>query len=285
VNGGVACWGLNEFGSTEVPTDLPQAQKVQAGTSTSCALLMDGSVRCWGLDIAIPQGGPFVDFSASSGATLDGAFAGASVCGIDMNGFIDCQTTSLFNGLITFPDVDGLPSDGGHTDVTVGADGDGCYLNELGDIKCFGRILAQLPIPESSGEMVTTPTGLRAAIYSDSYIELIWDGPRTPSQVAGHEIQRNGETIEFTQNGSSYLVFDLAAGEPETFAVRRVSARGNTSDFSAPITITTGSGGSDSDTTPPAFAGYEPPARPFEPTGVEAFIYSQSTVDRWHKLY
>ena len=62
-DGSVRCWGSNTVGQlgngtrtderTTVPvlvTGLPTAVAVTAGGNFSCALLFDGSVRCWGIN-------------------------------------------------------------------------------------------------------------------------------------------------------------------------------------------------------------------------------------------
>ena len=52
--GDVACWGLNQYGESDVPKDLGTPENpvasVAAGDNHSMALLVDGSMRCWGYD-------------------------------------------------------------------------------------------------------------------------------------------------------------------------------------------------------------------------------------------
>lgn len=42
------CWGINDYGQCTVPANLPDVVDVVAGQYHTCALLADGSVRCWG---------------------------------------------------------------------------------------------------------------------------------------------------------------------------------------------------------------------------------------------
>jgi len=271
-NGAVSCWGLNEFGTTDVPSDLPSAKKVQAGSAASCALLLDGTIRCWGLTMFVPKGGPFVDFSATMGASVDGANASGGICGLDGDGFIDCEFTNLFNGNLTSPSYGDEPSDGGNRDVSVGGSG-ACYVNAANDIQCFGLIFADIPTLQST---VPTTTGLTALVYSSTAAELVWDAPRNASLVAGHEIQRNGEVVAFTQNLSSYFIDDLEPGIPTNFSVRQIAFNGDSGIFPPPVTVTTGSGAG---TTPTSPTAYTPPNRQYEPTGLVSFIYGPTTVE------
>jgi hypothetical protein len=45
----VECWGDNRNGQTDVPADLTDVVEVRAGWSHTCARLVGGFVRCWGL--------------------------------------------------------------------------------------------------------------------------------------------------------------------------------------------------------------------------------------------
>jgi len=273
-DGVVSCWGLAELGTLDVPADLPPAQKVQAGTAGSCALLFDGSIQCWGFDLFIPSGGPFVDFSATNFASLDGASVSGGICGVDSGGYLHCAFTRLFQNNLTSPTYGEPPNEGGHLDVAVGSNG-GCYITSDNDIGCFGTVFADIPTAPGGGGNVPTTTGLTASIYSDSTVELFWDAPIAASLVAGHEIQRNGVIVAFTQNLSSYIVDDLVAGESTEFAVRQVSFTGDVGEFSESVTVLTGT---NSGPNPPS-GGYTPPARPYEPTGLEAFVYSDTRVE------
>jgi formylglycine-generating enzyme required for sulfatase activity len=47
-DGSVVCWGRNDFGQGNVPSDLGPAVAIAASSVHTLALLVDGSVRCWG---------------------------------------------------------------------------------------------------------------------------------------------------------------------------------------------------------------------------------------------
>ena len=276
MNGTVACWGANDSGSTDVPVDLPAAQQVSASPVASCALLLDGSIQCWGRDVAIPVTEAYVAVHANA----RGGRGDAAVCGIRTNGTLDCAFTDLMGnqssqitpddpltGLMVFDVSLSFSSNSAQTF---------CYVETSGAIGCSGRTVPAVFTVE--GDTVPATTGLRADVYSSTTIELFWDAPRRAFVVAGHEIQRNGEVIAFTQNLSSYLVDDLVPGDSATFAVRQVSTDGATGAYSDSIVVTTDdlSGGA---IAGPDNSGYQPPARPFEPAGVRAFVYGDMVAE------
>ena len=45
--GNIVCWGFNQRGQLAVPADLRAAQ-ISAGYDISCALTIEGRIRCWG---------------------------------------------------------------------------------------------------------------------------------------------------------------------------------------------------------------------------------------------
>jgi hypothetical protein len=47
-SGAIRCWGYNQQGQCNVPSDLEPAIMVSAGTVHAVALTMNGVVRCWG---------------------------------------------------------------------------------------------------------------------------------------------------------------------------------------------------------------------------------------------
>jgi len=271
-NGTVSCWGLNEEGTIEVPTDLPQAQKVASGAASSCALLLDGSIRCWGRELPAPGAGPFVDLEMSAFGTSTNGSGG--VCGIDATGKLDCvfRSYSSSGSSPLQPVENPVPTTTGNSSLSMRGATNGCYVTSIGEIDCFGRTLRNVPTLDDNMPVPVT-TGLRADTYSDTTAELFWDAPRDAFNVAGFEIQRNNEVIAFTQNGSSYLLDDLIPGETATFAVRRVSIDGATGPFSDSIEVVTGGGSG------PGTDDYQPPERAFEPTGLEALVYSSTALE------
>ncbi len=279
MNGTVSCWGLNETGSTDVPADLPAAQKVASGSSSSCALLLDGSIQCWGRELPAPTSGPFVDVSVGAfGSSTNGT---GGVCGIDSSGKLDCvfrkyEQRGVTSPLVFSSSLKPVPTTTGNSSISLRSATDGCFITSAGEIDCFGpRSTDNLP-KLVDNIVVPDTTGLRAETYSDTTIELFWDAPSRAFDVAGFEIQRNGEVIAITQNGSSYILDDIVPGELTTFAVRRISIEGNAGAFSDSVDVLTG-GSTNGPTT--GTSDYQPPARPFEPASLDALVYSSNALE------
>jgi len=102
----IECWGLDtngrldapagEFtqlslsnqGTLDVPGDLPPALKVESGFASSCALLEDGTISCWGREIPdFP--GTFTDFDLTADGSIQSGTT--SICAIDEAGEITCR--------------------------------------------------------------------------------------------------------------------------------------------------------------------------------------------------
>ena len=266
-NGAIACWGSNDQGTTDVPAELPQAQKVVASFASSCALLLDGSINCWGRPIESLTG-PYVDFDLFAGGTAENGRT--SLCAIDPNGQIECRFfryTGAEN-ITTETSDRTLPVGTGNTDISLSGVYSGCYVNAEDEIACFGTDNPFVTIPSVTAAPSTPDTeGLRSQVYSATTVELFWDSPRDAFNVSGHEIQRNGDDIVFTQNLSSFLFDDLTEGETETFAVRRISIEGQPGAFSDTISVTTMIGPPDFGPNP---TGYAPPPRPFNAAALSA---------------
>ena len=47
-DGSVRCWGDNRFGQLDVPVDLGQVSAIRAGANHTCVIVADDAVRCWG---------------------------------------------------------------------------------------------------------------------------------------------------------------------------------------------------------------------------------------------
>lgn len=277
-NGTVHCWGntLDEE-SLRVPADLPAALQVALARHTTCAILTDGSLRCWGIPVVTPPlSGPYssiaLDYYTSSSTS--------TLCLLDPEGSVDCRFYQLGLQESLVDADDSVPSSSGFTDIAVVDNGSACGVNASGVIECWGeenKLENSVRAPSIDGSDMEKPprtTGLKAEVYSDSTAELLWDAPRAAYKVAGHEILRNGEVSAFTENLSSYLVTDLVSGTAVEFAVRRVSNEGVIGDASDPVIVnTTRDNGS-----------YQPPARPFEPEGLTAKVYSPRSLELfWEK--
>jgi len=275
VSGGVECWGANDQNTSTVPEDLPPATKVVAGFATSCALLTDSSIQCWGRDTSLfDLAGPYVDFDLRATNSIQSGQTG--LCAIDEEGLIDC-TFVTFNSDLSSQQVDfEEPVGTGNQDVslnTINQFSSGCYVTEAGNIECFGPETTTVAPSIDNSPSVPTVTGLTTLVYSESSIELFWDAAPDAFNVSGYEILRNGEIVAFTSNGSSLLIDDLVAGVSETFAVRRVNIDGAVGEFSTTVSIDTSSGPTASLPPSPAFT---PPERLFEPNFLDAFVFCEN---------
>jgi len=273
-----ACWGNFDEGNLDVPPDLPAAQKVVVARNTSCALLDDGSVQCWGVPISLPPvAGPYQDIA------LDYITSRSTntFCALDLDGRVDCRFYSVTADALLSAAQDSVPTDPGYTDIAV-ISGYACGVAADGSVDCWGDdrlFITNIPelVVDRVPTVTTATTGLRSEVYSTSTAELFWDGPRTAFQVAGHEIIRNGEVSAFTQNLSSYIVDDLIPGTSTEFSVRRVGINGEIGEPTATITIDSADNSNIDDAD--GGDGYRAPSRPAETTGLLAEVYSPTALE------
>ncbi len=71
----VRCWGSNNSGQCDVPSDLGPVSSEAAGGDHTLAFLEDGSVRCWGWNVSgqcdvPPDLGPVTAVAAGDGHTV-----------------------------------------------------------------------------------------------------------------------------------------------------------------------------------------------------------------------
>jgi len=258
VSGGVECWGANDQGTSTVPEDLPPATKVIAGFATSCALLTDSSIQCWGRSTSrFDLAGPYVDFDLRAIGSIQTG-----------------QTIVTFNPDFTSQEVDfEEPTGTGNKDVSLNSFNQfesGCYVTSAGVIDCFGPETSTDAPSIDNTPSVPTVTGLTTVIFSGTNIELFWDTAPDAFNVSGYEIQRNGEIVTFTSNASSFIFADLVAGVSENFAVRRVNIDGAVGEFSTILSVDTISGPS---VLPPSTPAFNPPERLFEPNILDVVVF------------
>lgn len=164
--GAVKCWGRNEYGQLgdpEVATTAPDNRRADpvtvasvsgataaaAGGYHSCALLGDGSVKCWGGRFnGSPLGSPYhepVTISSLTGATAIAAGTGHG-CAVVSGGSVKCWANNdggqLGDGTVG---VDDHPTDAvfvagvsSATAVTAGLH-HSCALLADGTVRCWGR--------------------------------------------------------------------------------------------------------------------------------------------------
>jgi hypothetical protein len=85
VDGTVACWGHDVAGETWPPKG--QFTRLALGEKRSCGLRVDGAVACWGLEPEGPWAGPFVDVGITDN---DGPDDPAFVCGVAPDRAVRC---------------------------------------------------------------------------------------------------------------------------------------------------------------------------------------------------
>jgi len=162
-SGGVKCWGRNSYGQlgNGLTTDSPIPVDVNGLTSDviaisingyhSCALMTDGSVKCWGYN-ASGQLGDGSTNNSSTPVSVSGMASGVKqvsagdthTCALLQDGSVKCWGNNYYgqlgNGLTvnssTPVNVSGLSSD--VSVIGVGG-GTSCALSASGVLKCWGR--------------------------------------------------------------------------------------------------------------------------------------------------
>jgi alpha-tubulin suppressor-like RCC1 family protein len=205
LEGTVFCWGLASTGVTGVVTTDPLAktptprqipglsgvQAVSAGGHHACALLGDGTVRCWGLnDIGQLGAGPTAPARCSSsqypcsptpvhaaaGRTFASITAGErSTCGVTTGGDLYCWGE-------TYPRSGGVFTDAPKPDVCSGAS---CYLAPA---KLFaGARVQSLGIGREHACLLTDAG--KAYCWGENYSQALglgtWGSYTYPQPVAG----------------------------------------------------------------------------------------------------
>jgi hypothetical protein len=187
-NGAVVCWGYNSHGQlgsgspanalSPVKTMLGslgqgKAVSIAAGSTHSCAVLLDGSVTCWGWNTAGELGsntGPDGSLYPVSTAIASGALAVAVSGGYASGGRHSCVLLS--GGAVTcwgdntYGELGGVPADAGApvspTDISgatqvIAGPGSTCVLEVDGSVRCWGAMdigqssKTPVPVPGLSG--------------------------------------------------------------------------------------------------------------------------------------
>ncbi len=88
----------------------------------------------------------------------------------------------------------------------------------------------------------SVPANLKSISTGHTFVHLDWDDSSDSAGVAGYDVYVNG-TKTYTSATSAIHADSLAANTSYTFTVKSRDIGGNTSAFSAPLTITTFNGG------------------------------------------
>jgi len=187
----VWCWGQNlsgQLGRGTVslrelqpadPVTLPgpgRAKAITAGTNHTCALLVDGSVSCWGsnssgqlgVGVAGDRSTPSDPIALQGSGRAKAISAGGShTCALHTDGTIACWGYNLYGQLgdggnanqFATHDVVGLPGGSTAVAVTAGLDHT-CALKADGAMACWGR--------NGDGQLGDTTTGDRPSAVTVS---------------------------------------------------------------------------------------------------------------------
>lgn len=161
VNGGVQCWGFNNFGQVGDGTRLNRSlatpvsglsngvSAVAAGDHHTCALAREG-VKCWGDNSVgqLGQGSPTLRSLPAETASLDNTALALAVgsyhaCSLTANGGVQCWGRNYYSQLGDGTTDDrGWPAgvtglSGGFQALTAGATHT-CALNSAGGVQCWG---------------------------------------------------------------------------------------------------------------------------------------------------
>ncbi len=205
-SGAVACWGGNRFGQLGTPTveagahpspsvvaGLPPAIGVVAGDSFTCALLRDGTARCWGANSSGELGGgdtdglphgvpsPVADARGPLAGLTALAAGGRHACALAADGLVRCwgadDTGQLGEGSPGPPRMPAtaVPGVAGATALAAGGD-HACAVLADGWLRCWGDAgPAWLPAPDidaGPGSIAPTPLAGHGGLLSTGRHEL-----------------------------------------------------------------------------------------------------------------
>jgi alpha-tubulin suppressor-like RCC1 family protein len=164
INGGVKCWGDNEYGqlgdgtttNRHIPVDVSGLSSgvisIAVGLSYSCALISDGGVKCWGWNLSGQLGDGTttdrhipVDVNGLTNGVISIAMGiSHSSCALTSGGGVKCWGNNAYgqlgDGTSEFSenvpvDISGLASD--VISIAVGSY-HSCVLTSGGRVKCWG---------------------------------------------------------------------------------------------------------------------------------------------------
>lgn len=229
-SGAVECWGSNAFGelgNTTVATasgnpvssvpimvaGLTRATAVAAATNYACALLLDGTIQCWGSNASGQLGNGSTTDSTTPVPVSDvtGAAAiaagGAHACALMADGTVVCWGANgsgelgLSSGPQTCPNSDPcattpvkVPDLSGVTAIAAG-ESDTCALLSDGTVRCWGL--------NDDGELGDGTT-------MDSSTPVVVSGLRGASAIAMAEasacaLVSSGDVVCWGDNGAGQL--------------------------------------------------------------------------------
>ena len=121
--GAVVCWGRNGNGQSTPPSDVGDVIALASGQATTCALVADGTIACWGFDMmSTPPSGTFNEIACGSSHSCCAIRASDAsiVCwGADHEGQVSDAPAGEYHGL------------------SVGSRL-ACALSDVGKVECWG---------------------------------------------------------------------------------------------------------------------------------------------------
>ena len=128
VGGEVRCWGDNEYGRFTPPADLGSVAQLAVGWFHNCALQRDRRVRCWGGD----NFGPFFLPPGNLGEVAQIAVGVFHSCALTVGGEVHCWGLDFFSSFFLLPEDLGKVAQ-----IAVGAS-HSCALTVSGEVRCWG---------------------------------------------------------------------------------------------------------------------------------------------------
>ncbi len=283
LNGDVDCWGAETDSFVLPPADLPAAEKIESAWKSSCILSTEGDIHCWGapVDIGIPvQGSPYTDL----------AYGFGQVCGLSLDGSIDCVVTSSSSELPTNAVIEAAAANAGpFIEIDLGLSGTtffgdpnrvrftGCGVTTSFERECWVGSATFTDV-NTNGAVGFVPE-LTAIQYSDTTAELLWNRPEeirffdSEINIRGYNVFRNGELLEFVTTRANYIDETLEVGQTYEYQVQTVSISGHTDPLSNVATISTVASPGDN---PSELNNVD---RPLTPTSLQAIVYGPNSLE------
>jgi len=268
-NGTARCWGLNSSGqfgngtTTSSPAavavgtflnPLTNAVAITGGSSHTCALLADGSARCWGLNTSGQLGisntapsniAPTPVLGGGGSVTARDIAAGRNhTCAVRANGTVACWGSNVSGQLgdgTTTTRLVPVPVGNSPAPVTAIAAGDAhtCALQADGTVRCWGdntfgqlgdgtnvgRLTPGLPVAGLVNAVAIAAGGTLGSAHTCA---LLGDGTVKCWGANGSGQLGTGDTlpssVPVTVAGGLANVVSIAAGEFHTCAIVAVGA-------------------------------------------------------------
>jgi alpha-tubulin suppressor-like RCC1 family protein len=189
-DGSVQEWGVDGVLAPQTRAGVANAEKVVNGASHSCALIDDGTVRCWGKSDRGQLGNGTIDVLPAAAATptlpepiQDLAAGGRHTCALGISGAVYCWGNNEFGQLgigkldQMFSTPQAVPKlQEGVEAIAAGGDHT-CARLVSGGMRCWGRNnFGQLGTGEYKlGSFVTAPVAVRGLDFGVTKISLNGD--------------------------------------------------------------------------------------------------------------